>query len=993
MTKTEFSNPDQFDDLFKGLEEEASAEPAPQPAAKPDLLAELEGEDVALDAPDPALKDPPEEDEEDYAAALAAFDSVQDNLGLKTEERFSDELFKPWMKFHKFILVKTVDEVRELVNKAIAHGRCSLDLETEGFDNRIDYKDGKPYTRHKIVGFCISVRGVGHYIPIRHKFNAPMGEKDPNVPVEGVEAEIKRLCEEAQPILTPEGLATDPWGSTKVATPPRVVIYFWHAKFDQEFLFPITGIDFWHPDSFQCGMLAAYAIYTDDKTLGLKEKALQRLWVQDPEAKDGDGKPLKYPYEMIKFTDLFLKGYKKAEQHFQDLYPEDGNPVVLYGCSDAICTELLCEAEEVDWDYAVEPAGAKYDNTVVLMRKGLYAGTYRLEKQTAQAVRIMERARTLIDLTEIDRLVELADQELENCDKRIMAQAKAKGFKNFNPASPAQLADFLFSERGLNLKPKPEKTATGQYKTDADTLEKLAKKTGIDTLKLFVRRRQVEKTKGTYLLGMKHNCDEDHQLRFNFKQVGTVTGRFSAPKGRPDHGFSGIPIQGIPTKHDPDRPEVANSLRRVFVAHDGYVLAKVDYAGQELRILANLSKEPLWTKEFLEGDGDLHSLTTVAFFPGVPKGTPEFIEKRKMGKQANFALAYGGGVQAIMLATKCDKVEAARKKAAFDKSVPVFSKWLKHQHTIVKNHLGVITAFKRFIKIPDALIKVGDFIGSRVIEDEGEVRKIRAGCERKAVNYPIQGSGADICKISLVKCCKEFHRRGWLKNGGDDSVRLLMTVHDEIVFEIRLDRLQEALEQVVIPCMESPADMVGWKIPLIVEPLVGSHWGSKLDWLKLMAGEEELPDYLEGIVDPSTPAPVTPIPAPEAPAAQQAPDAPPPAAPPAAPPPAATPATSAEPNVVHSPPTTAPTTNVATFALPYQNCLPRSTQKLVRRAIGAAVPNVDEHNQAKKLRLVDAEGNILIDPQELGIDVLPEDFGRALRDHNLGAGAFDTTYE
>lgn len=944
----------------------------------PGLLDELDDDEGATtSAPDPAPPKPAADDGETYDDVLADFDDIQADLGLKADTQFRGDLRKPWMKFHKFVLVKTVDEVRELIDKALAHGRCSLDLETQGLDNRIDYDaEGKPKTRHKIVGYCISVRGVGHYIPVRHKFDTHMGEKDPNVSAAGAEEQIKRLCHEAQPELTPEGLASDPLGSSKIAVPPRVVIYFWHAKFDQEFLLPVCGIDFWHPDSFEDGMLGAYALYTDDKNLGLKPKALQRLRVVDPD-KDDAGKHPSYPYEMIEFKDLFPKGLKKGEMNFQDLYPEDGNPVTLYGCSDAICTELLCEKDKVDWDYAVPPAEATYKSTVEPMAKGLYAGTYRLEQQTVQAVRLMERSRTLIDLAEIDRLLTLANQELTACDKRIMAQAKAKGFKNFNPASPAQLADFLFSERGLDLKPKPEKTKTGQYRTDADTLEKLAKKTGIDTLKLFVRRRQVEKTRGTYLKGMQNNCDDQHQLRFNFKQTGTVTGRFSAPNGREDQGFSGIPIQGIPSKHDPERPEVANSLRRIFIAHDGYVLAKVDYAGQELRILANLSKEPLWTKEFMEGDGDLHSLTTEAFFPGIQRGTPEFAEKRKMGKQANFALAYGGGVQAIMLATKCDKVEAARKKAAFDKSVPVFAKWLKRQHGIVKNQLGVTTAFRRFIAIPDANVKLGDFVGSRVLDDDGEVRKIRAGCERKSVNYPIQGTGADICKIAMIKCTKEFSRRGWLHNG-DDSVRLIMTVHDEIVFEIRKDRLQEALEGVIIPCMESPADIAGWEIPLIVEPLVGAHWGSKHDWLKIMKGEEPVPDFLEGVVDPGAPPP----------AAAPPPATPAPTSPAARPPP--TPAPEAAP---FSPPTPEVSGDVATFALPYQDCLPRSSQKLVRKAIGGAAPNVDERDQAKRLRLVDAEGNILIDHQELDIYIIPDVFGRELRDRNLGKGAFDLTPE
>jgi hypothetical protein len=85
--------------------------------------------------------------------------------------------------------------------------------------------------------------------------------------------------------------------------------------------------------------------------------------------------------------------------------------------------------------------------------------------------------------------------------------------------------------------------------------------------------------------------------------------------------------------------------------------------------------------------------------------------------------------------------------------------------------------------------------------------------------------------------------------------------------------------------------------------------------------------------------------------------------------------------------------DIATFALPYPNCLPRSTQRLVWRAIGGSISGIDERKRAKRLRLLDAEGNILIDPQELDIRIIPEDFGRELRERNLGAGSFDITHE
>lgn len=888
----------------------------------------------------------------------------------------AEDLTKPWMKHHKFVLIKTMDQVRDLVDKALAYGRCSLDLETEGFDNRIEYSDsGEPYTVHRIVGYCISVKGEGHYIPVRHRFDATYGERDPNLPEAEVAVEIRRLCQAAQPVLTEEGLATDALSAPEAMwqQPPRVKIFFWHAKFDQEFLYPVTGIDWWHPDSFEDGMLAAYCVYTDDNNLGLKEKAKTRLAVHAKE----DGRTATHPYEMIEFKELFPKGFKKNDRRFYDLYPDDGSDVVKYGCSDGICTELLCETDPSMVILENGPAKADFRNVLSECLEK-HSATYRLEKQVAQAVRILERTRAKIDKAEVESVLREAVEELERYRKMICDLAKTRGFEEFNPGSPAQLSDFLFTSKGLDISPKPEKTESQQYKTDAGTLEKMAETANApDVLTWVVKYRQIDKIIGTYLTNIVNNCDSNDKLRFNFKQTGAATGRFTAPSGDAAHGFSGIPIQGIPGKEDPNRPKVAHSLRRVFVASEGYTYVKIDYAGQELRIVANLSKEPKWVDEFLnamkEGrEADLHTLTAQAFFPGLQRTDPDFKLKRSYGKVANFALVYGGGTGAVQRATKCDKVEAARRKANFDKSVPVFAGWVKIQHAKVKKLKGVYNAFGRFIAIPDADIKAGQELGGRPVTWQ-DAKKIQAACERKATNFPIQSSGADVLKISLVKLVKELTKRGWLKNGGDDSVRMLMTVHDEIVFEIKHERLQEALP-IICEIMESPSRMVKWKIPLVVEPLIGKSWDAKYDWNKIMKGEEPVPEWLvqhvqlgvapqtQAAVEPmhSSPAPETPPPSLEATLKPQEPPseavseespAPPPSV--TLPPP-------------KSPPL-APGEQVATFvahsATLYEDTLDK--------AMIAITTAISRSKVFYRLRIVDESGNVLIDPA-WGIRVDPD---------------------
>lgn len=878
-------------------------------------------------------------------------------------------LSKPWMKFHRFNLVKTVDEVRDIVDRALEHGRCGLDLETEGLDNRIRYDDqGKPYTIHKIVGFCLSVKGVGYYVPVRHNFQPGDSERDPNVPLAGVEAEITRLCKASQPILTPEGMEEDPLASTKMETPPRVVISFWYAKFDQEFLYPVTGIEIWHPESFQDGHTAAYAVYSDD-SLGLKDKAKERLAIFDPD-NVVDGKPARCPYEMIRFEDLFPSTTKSADRRFQDLYPEEGNAVVLYACSDAICTEILCDTKEGHWEHTRDGLQTDYRNVVSAALSNRHSFTYRLENQTTQAVRDMERQLAKIDREEILRLLEKAEIELAKYRDLIVGLAQKKGIEEFNPGSPQQLSDFLFGEKGLDIKPKPLTNANGFFKTDAATLEAMAEAHDAPAvLGWIVKYRQVDKIRGTYLKSMSENCDEHDQLRFKFNQTGAATGRFTAPAGEADHGYAGIPIQGIPARDDPKKPEVAQALRRIFIAREGYTLVKVDYAGQELRIVANLSGEPVWIEEFLHGTGDLHTITAKAFFG--PHITKENKVERNAGKIANFSLIYGGGAQAIMRATKCDKVEAARRKSNFDKSVPTFAGWVSGQKATVKKQKGVWTAFKRFIAIPDANVKAGDVDskGSTILPEDA--RKIQAACERKATNFPIQGSGADIMKISLVKLMKEFHKRGWRRNGGDDSVRMIMTVHDEIVFEIKHERLAEAVP-VIITIMESPSRIVGWKVPLVVEPLLGKSWEAKHDWEKIQHGKEPVPDWLQGILVPGK-------------AFEKPPEGPKPSAPP---PPVVETNTArpeAEPFAVES---GKGILRVANFALSNTFLTSRSVDLVFEAVAGCLDPD-----RQVFLRLIDNGGNILLDPSQHRIPVLPEKLKMKFMDRNLGSGEFELKEE
>lgn len=1119
----------------------------------------------------------------------------------QTEER---KLIRPWMKHHKFVRVDSIEELRKIVDCAIAAGVCALDTETQGLDTRIEVRDGKLETRHKIVGYCLSYDGItGYYVPVRH--NVQLNNRNFNLDLEAAEAEIARLCLAAQPKLDPSD--TDPF-SKNILEPPKVKLLFWNAQFDQEMLYPIVGIDVWHQDSFECGLLACYVWYSDD-ALGLKEQAGANL-------KDPDGNP----YEMIHISELFVKG---AARNFGNLSP-DMPGVIQYTASDAICTFLLCQ-----------------NKGFIERIKKRGSAIYRLEKQVAQIIRTIERYRVKIDIEEARHIEEEAKAELADYASKIQKLAESKGFKDFNSGSHQQKSALLFSERGLNLEPKPPETheGSGQYKVDRATLEKYLEGDNDEdnVIAWMVKYEQISKALSSYLTKLSSNTDELHQIRVQFKQTGAATGRFSAPAGEPENGFSGIPIQGIPARYDPKRPKVSHSMRRMFLAREGYTLVKIDFAGQELRIAANVTQEPVWIDEFLHGEGDLHTITARAFFnkkdvskderragkcvhpdtivfsngtykpisvlgdfgttpdtfrehsgsvfsglydrpithlynggdkelchvvttgsiftctpqhqlkladgswrpageltqedrlkpcvmpplcecdspamaqcllknnlliqqfldkPKVPTwvwtagksliehylcnlfntfsgtrtglatknlvfagqiatlmracGLPFTVVltyhklhhyhlvrirpttytsglfENKLGRHrlirspiehpdyyqilgvipagvmpcldltvedhqyfanglvthntANFALLYGGGPKSIVRATGCSDEEARRKKRAFDEVVPTFTKWIANQHKLVKENGGVVTPFGRWIEIPDANIKANEIPrgGIRPCDEKG-ANSLRAECQRKSVNYVIQGAGADIMKISLFLLYKELHKRKWLRNGFD-SVRMILTVHDEIVFEIKHEMLQEAIP-VIVGIMESVSNLPTnpkWVVPLIVDPSIGLNWEAKYDWNAIVKGRKvkpsEVPSEKEYILGDRIYANVPPWLVdtlkiePEAneitpPKSSQVPTTPPPPVEPrlTIPPP---------------PPSSRSSNAVETLTFAFGNLTPNTARLMAEVCIVC-------HDEAgMPLCLVGLDGQILVDTS-CGIKVIPQEFQRRLLERNL----------
>lgn len=308
---------------------------------------------------------------------------------------------------------------------------------------------------------------------------------------------------------------------------------------------------------------------------------------------------------------------------------------------------------------------------------------------------------------------------------------------------------------------------------------------------------------------------------------------------------------GIATVYDLHVPDGSRFTVNSVVVHN------CDFSGVELRIVTNLSGEPKWLREFFHCSGcdrmfqqptadapipvapppycpdcgsdkigDLHTLTGISVYGEDAPKRENWKQLRGFAKGCNFALCYGGGGNAVVTSIGCDKNEGWRIKEQFDKTYKTLSGWWKLQHLYAKKHKYVTTAFGRRYPLPDIDHELGGF---------------RSKAERNAVNGPVQGTSADITKIAMGLAYKECKKRGWL-----EKVHMLITMHDELVFEIDKDILEEAIDLFVgLMCRNDILLRLGWAVPLTSDVEMGPDWTVPWD-LKKIRKKGECPPELDG---------------------------------------------------------------------------------------------------------------------------------------------------
>ncbi len=366
-------------------------------------------------------------------------------------------------------------------------------------------------------------------------------------------------------------------------------------------------------------------------------------------------------------------------------------------------------------------------------------------------------------------------KDILDLESKIYGEAKIE----FNLASPKQLGEVLFDH--LKLVDKPKKTKTGQYATGEDVLSYLAPKHEI--IAHILEWRGLIKLKNTYVDSLPNEINKKTgRIHTTYSQAVAATGRLSSNKPN---------LQNIPI-----RTERGRQVRKAFVPRDeNYTLLAADYSQIELRLIADLSGDETMKKSFINGE-DIHRATASKVF-GIPLEEVTR-EQRSHAKTVNFGIIYGVSAFGLSQQTDLSRSEAKELIETYYQTYPTLKTYIGKQIDFARDNGYVETLLgrRRYLKN---------------INSQNSI--VRSGDERNAVNAPIQGSAADIIKIAMINIHNLFRKENY-------KSKMLLQVHDELVFDIHKDEL-EILKPIIKHEMENAYKL---SIPLTVDLGEGKNW-------------------------------------------------------------------------------------------------------------------------------------------------------------------------
>ena len=415
-----------------------------------------------------------------------------------------------------------------------------------------------------------------------------------------------------------------------------------------------------------------------------------------------------------------------------------------------------------------------------LWREQMSSVYERLERPLAPVLVAMERAGIKVDRQALSRLSGDFAQRMAALESDIHALAG----ESFNVASPKQLGEILFDTMGLK---GGKKGKTGAYSTDAETLERLAAE-GVELAERVLDWRQLAKLKSTYTDALQEQINpQTGRVHTSYAMASTTTGRLSST----DPNLQNIPI----------RTEEGRRIREAFVAEPGNRLIAADYSQIELRLLAHVADIEALKTAFRDGQ-DIHAMTASEVF-GVPiEGMDPMV--RRQAKAINFGIIYGISAFGLARQLGIGRGEAQGYIERYFERFPGIRRYMDETIALCRKQGYVETLFGRRVHI-------------QTINDKNPNQ--RGFAERQAINAPLQGTAADIIRRAMIRLPSA------LDAAGLDDVRMLLQVHDELVFEAPAAKVEAAIPVLCDVMTDACAPAVTLDVPLVVEAGTGDTWG------------------------------------------------------------------------------------------------------------------------------------------------------------------------
>ncbi len=457
---------------------------------------------------------------------------------------------------------------------------------------------------------------------------------------------------------------------------------------------------------------------------------------------------------------------------------KSGQASLLVDTSELEEKELL---EQAIWIYKLQK---EYEIKIDLIsRKQLEkkAGNFKkllnqLENPLMKILAKMEFWGMGVDRKIFEEVSQITDKKVKKLEQEIFELSG----EEFNINSPSQLAKILYEKLGISTV-GIKKGKTG-FSTNADQLNKIKDKHLI--IAKVEKYREIFKLKTTYADALPKMISDDNRIHTTFNQTITATGRLSSSEPN---------LQNIPRKG-----ELAQMIRKSFVADEGKKLVAVDYSQIDLRVAAHVSSDPRMIEVF-ENDRDIHQ-ATAAWVNGI-----ELVqvtkEQRKEAKSLNFGVLYGMGTYGFMQDSGVSKERAEFFIEQYMKNFNVLKKYLEKTKEYAVEHGYVETEMGRRRYV--AGINSSNF-------------QVKNAAERIAINLPIQGLAADIMKKSMINVEKKI-----LVNYEKEEVKMILQIHDELIFEVE-EKLVDKFSVEIKEAMEQAYQL---KVPLKVEVSVGENWG------------------------------------------------------------------------------------------------------------------------------------------------------------------------